>query len=133
MRKIFLVSHNHLAQGMKDSAEMIAGKQENLKAYGLMPGGHPSQIRKAIADQISSEDDVLILGDIAGGSVCNEMLELTLQENVTLVAGMSLPLVLEMILLAPTDSETMETIIVNGQSGMKRLVLNPTSEEVDFF
>ena len=61
------------------------------------------------------------------------MLELTLQENLTLVAGMSLPLVLEMILLAPTDSETMETIIANGQSGMKRLVLNPTSEEVDFF
>lgn len=133
MRKIFLVSHNNLAQGMKDSAEMIAGKQKNFQAYGLMPGDHPSQIRKTIAAQITPEDDVLILGDIAGGSVCNEMLQLTLQENVTLVAGMSLPLVLEMLLLAPEDIETMEGIITNGQNGMKRLVLNPISEEVDFF
>ena len=38
MRKIILASHGELAEGMKQSVEMIAGKQENLYASSMADG-----------------------------------------------------------------------------------------------
>lgn len=39
MTKLILISHGKLSEGMAYSAQMIAGENENLSYYGLMPGG----------------------------------------------------------------------------------------------
>lgn len=135
MNKIFLISHNEYALGLKKALEMIAGKQENLYAYGLMPGGHPKEIMTQIKEKITEEDHVIILGDIAGGSVCNAALELTQQPNVSLVCGTNLPLAMEIILTQPKSKEAIETILSSAREGIKMLELEIASKsgEDDFF
>ena len=38
MRKVILISHGKLSEGMAYSAQMVAGEKNNLSYYGLMPG-----------------------------------------------------------------------------------------------
>ncbi|GAF38698.1 PTS system, galactosamine-specific IIA component [Agrilactobacillus composti DSM 18527 = JCM 14202] len=97
-RKIYFISHNNFAQGLKQAVEMIAGKQDNVTAFGLMPGGDPNAIIKTIEADITDADEVLILGDLEGGSVCNAAMRLTIKDNVTLVTGSNLTLALQVVL-----------------------------------
>ena len=76
-KKFFLISHNEFAHGLKKALEMIIGPQENLFSYGLMPGEHPDEIAQKIDSLITEDTEAVILGDIAGGSVCNSAMRLT--------------------------------------------------------
>ncbi|EIW12497.1 PTS system, mannose-specific IIA component [Lactiplantibacillus pentosus KCA1] len=126
-KKIFLISHNDFAKGLKRSVEMIAGKQPNLMALGLQPGGNPDEIVQEIRNNFTDEDEVIILGDLAGGSVCNAALKLTLKPNVTLVAGTNLALVLQVVL--DSESKDLETQIEKARQQMKPLALQLTTED----
>ncbi|WP_275400288.1 PTS sugar transporter subunit IIA [Enterococcus faecium] len=131
----FLISHNQFAEGLKNALEMIIGKQDNLRAYGLMPGGHPDEIIAKIEEQITDEMEVVILGDIAGGSVCNSALELTTHPNVVLVTGTNLSLAMEIVGSQTTKKAEIDVIIANAREGMKILTvdLNAQSGGNDFF
>lgn len=131
----FLISHNEFAYGLKKAVEMIVGKQENLTAYGLMPGDHPDNIVAKIEEQITEDMEVVILGDIAGGSVCNSALVLTTRPNVVLVSGTNLPLAMEIIVTQTTDKEAIEAIIASVREGIKMLKVQPMMGEDcdDFF
>lgn len=132
--KFFLISHNEFALGVKKSLEMITGAHENVVAYGMMPGDHPNGIMDKIKAAITPEDQVFILGDIAGGSVCNAALELTVLPNITLITGMNLPLVIEMVLTPPQTAAELASILTRSQEGLKRLQLQITPDnEEDFF
>jgi mannose/fructose-specific phosphotransferase system component IIA len=131
----FLISHNEYALGLKKALEMIAGKQENLLAYGLMPGNHPDEIAAKIEKQIDDQGTTIILGDIAGGSVCNAVLPLTLKENVILVTGTNLPLALEIVLSDATTKSEIQEIIDKAKKGMTILALEKVANNNgdDFF
>ncbi|CZQ99354.1 PTS sugar transporter subunit IIA [Trichococcus collinsii] len=136
MKKMFfLISHNEYALGLKKALEMIIGKQDNLVAYGLMPGGHPDEIIEQIENGIDDRTEVVILGDIAGGSVCNSALRLTSKQNITLVTGMNLPLAMEIIVTQTTEKEAIEAIVSCAREGMKVLEIVQTAElgGADFF
>lgn len=131
----FLISHNEYSRGLKKALEMIIGPQENVISFGLMPGDHPDNIANEIESMITDEMEVVILGDIAGGSVCNSSMRLTTKSNVTLVSGVNLPLALEIIVNQTTSADDIEDIINNVKEGMKILNLVPSSEDTmeDFF
>ncbi len=131
----FLISHNEYANGLKKALEMIIGDQNNLIAYGLMPGGHPDDITAKIEAQITENRQIVILGDIAGGSVCNSALRLTTNPNVTLVTGTNLPLAMEIIVTQTTDKQSIEKIITAVRTGIKILEVVPVSNNGgdDFF
>lgn len=135
--KIILVSHGELSRGMAHSARMIAGDQFQLQYYGLQPGEHPSQIFKKIKKEVEAEPtcNFIIAVDVFGGSVCNAGMELSVFTNVRLIAGMNLPLVIELLISADhlTD-EGIVDIIKNAQNGIKVLTLDKkVLEEKDFF
>ncbi len=134
-KMFFLISHNKLAQGMKEAIEMIAGPKVNLQAFGLMPGDHPETVIKQIETQITKDMEVVILGDIAGGSVCNAAMRLTSLSNVVLVAGTNLPLALEIVINQVTSEKAIEALIAEDKEAMKLLNVAPASEDSfeDFF
>lgn len=134
-KKYFLISHNELANGLKKALEMIIGTQKNLYAFGLMPGGHPDLITNQIEALIDEETQVVILGDIAGGSVCNSAIRLTQQPNVVLVTGMNLPLAMEIIVSQSTSEQQIAAIIEEVRKGMTVQNLRPSIKESfeDFF
>lgn len=131
----FIISHNEFAHGLKKALEMIVGPQENLKSYGLMPGNHPDNIIDEIESLISDDMEVVILGDIAGGSVCNSAMRLTTKDNVLLVTGTNLALALEIIVNQATTAKLIEPLILSSREGMKILNVVSTEEDAleDFF
>lgn len=120
-RKIYFISHNDFAKGLKRSVEMIAGKQPNVTAYGLEPGGDPNEIARQIEADIDTTDTVIILGDLEGGSVCNAALRLTVRPNVTLIAGTNLALALQVVLSSPEAN--LDDEIEEARKRIKKLKL----------
>lgn len=117
-KKIFLVSHSKLAEGIKNSAEMIAGKQDNLYAYCLMKDNSPNNLIREIKLQIKKEDEVFLLADIIGGSMYNEAMSLLTFPNIKLIGGMNLPLLLNLILVETITDEDLLTIIKEARNGI---------------
>ncbi|MGN0070249.1 MAG: PTS sugar transporter subunit IIA [Atopobiaceae bacterium] len=139
-RKIVLVSHNGLAEGVLGAATMICGKSEERCAFGLAPDGSVAELgQKVRALALDNADDqVIVLADLLGGSVCNQCLEdLAGLKNVKIVAGLSLPLLLA---IESRDGELTDEDIdeaVAEATGMtKRVEISldaaPDTEE-DFF
>lgn len=134
-KSYYLISHNEFASGLHKAIEMIIGKQKNLKSFGLMPGEHPDEIIEIIDKEITDDMEVVILGDIAGGSVCNSALALTTYSNVVLVTGTNLPVALEIILAQVTDLESINEIIIRVREEIKTLRVEPVASDSgeDFF
>lgn len=139
-RKDILVSHGRLSEGIADAASMIVGKVESLSWLGLRSGQDSSSIADVIEKEALAHNDTqyLVIADVFGGSVCNACIRLCGLDNVRLVSGLNLGLVLE---LATTSGkltdEQIDHMIESSRSGIKRI---DTSEfgaegggEDDFF
>jgi fructoselysine/glucoselysine PTS system EIIA component len=111
MRKFLLASHGSFASGALSSCEMILGKQENVFCLDAYAGENTSiqdQLQQ-IVDQLPPNDELVIFTDLIGGSVTNQVLQIARRENVFVIAGFNLPLLLD-ILLAGTDTPVREVI-----------------------
>ena len=98
MRKVILASHGSLAEGMFSAAQMIIGDCSDIDVYGLDCYGQPQVIYQHIKKQVDTHEnwEFVILCDINGGSVHNQLMQLMDHENVYLVTGMTLSMVLEL-------------------------------------
>lgn len=133
--KIILVSHGKLAKGMKNTVEMIAGNQDNLEAYEAYKNGTSDDsfigdIKNSL-DKVGDERAVIIT-DVLGGSVNNEMTQLLKDhQNLTVLTGMNLPLVITLVTTADSGltQESIEEAINEGQKGV--LSINKLMTEDD--
>lgn len=138
--RVILISHGELSKGMANSAQMIMGQKPNLSYYGVYPDQHPCNIIKEIKDEIlkNKNEQFIIIADIFGGSAWNAAIELIELQNVKLLCGMNLPLIIGIVLHgeAMSDDELQEEII-NGQNGIKlfskKLLKKQAKDEDDFF
>ncbi|MBL4954842.1 mannose/fructose/sorbose PTS transporter subunit IIA [Neobacillus sp. OS1-32] len=97
---IIIASHGDFANGILQSAEMIFGKQENVKAVTLMPSEGPDVVKAKMKEAIASfdnQDEVLFLVDLWGGTPFNQANSLFEEhkDNWAIVAGMNLPMLIE--------------------------------------
>ncbi|WP_027108774.1 mannose/fructose/sorbose PTS transporter subunit IIB [Lacticigenium naphthae] len=96
---IILASHGEFAEGILQSATMIVGEQENIKAVTLKPSEGPDDIRNKMESAIASfnTDEILILVDLWGGTPFNQANTLFEEHKDTwaIVAGLSLPMLIE--------------------------------------
>lgn len=133
--KIILVSHGKLAKGMKDTVEMIAGKQENLEAYEAYENGTSddsfiNDLKNSLAS--SKNDDVIIVTDVLGGSVNNEATQLLKDHpNLTILTGMNLPLIITLVTTVNSgiSDEKVSEAIDEGKKGV--LSVNKLMTEED--
>lgn len=120
-KKVILVSHGKLSEGMMHSVQMIVGKNESLSCYGMMPGEHYSIIVDDIETEAKENLDTqyIIIADLFGGSVCNGCTALINLANVKLISGMNMGLVIEMLLAeAPITDEIISSAIESSISGI---------------
>lgn len=105
-RKIILASHGNFATGILSSLELICGKNDNIvtiDAYMTADYNLNDEISKIMNENKGNE--LIVVTDIFGGSVNNEFLNYIHTENFYLIAGMNLPLVIELATqLESTDS-----------------------------
>ena len=140
-KKVVLISHGKLAEGLEFSVGMIFGKSDRLSAYGLMPDGNYLDVVREVKAKVEAEPDTqfIVVADIFGGSVCNGCMQEILDEpNVRLVSGMNMPLVLSLLVGDEAMSdEQIQAAIEEGRQGLM-LVEAPKADEVsdgadDFF
>lgn len=109
--KIFIISHGDFAEGLHKTVEMITGPQKNIFSFGLKGDLTTKKIAENIKEEIKYNDFAIILGDLAGGSVCNEAVSLLNNQNCILVGGINLPLLIDLILSeADTKDKVREAI-----------------------
>lgn len=106
MKNIVLVSHGQMAAGVKATLEMIVGKQEHVHVVSLKPDGDDRQFEADLQSEMKTlNGPTLIIADLLGGTPCNVALRNYLEnDQVTILAGMSLPLVIEATLNAQATS-----------------------------
>lgn len=130
MTNIILLSHNLLSKGLKETIKMITGIDNNVYAFSLMPGDHPSKIYDEVTRICNQSEYVYLLVDIYGGSICNAVLPLTQRENVCLITGMNLPLAIQLLLNPPKNENELNKIIDESQKGIKRVQIKKIYQDL---
>lgn len=100
---VLILTHGKLADGLKNSVEMIMGQNEYFNTLGLYEGEDFSEFKGSVFEQIMSLDNgdgVLVLVDLFGASPYNSVMfnyqEIKSREkNVKLLTGVNLPMVIE--------------------------------------
>ncbi len=109
MRKFLLASHGTLSLGMKNSIELIMGDQSILAilaAYTSKDYDLKEEVDKILCS-LDEKDELIVVTDIFGGSVNNEFLQrLDEHKNLFLIAGMSLPLLIELLAANEKEKDT---------------------------
>lgn len=130
MRKVILASHGRFAEGIEDSVNMIIGKQENLKTFGMRAGENATDFAEKIKEEILENPDTefVILTDLYGASVCTAMSLLSEYQNVKVFSGMNLGMVLDILTDAETENGA-DIWIENARSGIREVRIEITEQE----
>ena len=113
MKHIILISHGKLSEGMYNSVKMIIGDIANVTYYGLMPGEDNNEICLKVEEYMKfhgMQNQYILVADLLGGSVSNSVAKLSEKENVFIVNGMNMGLVIALV-LEPKDMITKEDIL----------------------
>ena len=133
MAKIILASHGGLSRGMLDTVKMIIGDMaDGIETYSLLPGANADDFAGELKAKIEADSEKYILVcDVLGGSVCNALVQLTVNERVTALAGMNLPLVIELAVANRMGDVDLDGILQTGKDGIAKTTILAAAEEED--
>ncbi len=128
MKYEVLVSHGKFAEGLKDALSMLAGQRKDVVACGLENGKSADEFATEFAkaiDVINEDDEIILLGDLIGGSplttALNVINEKGLSDKALIIGGMNLPLALTVVLMKDTfDNDTLLEQVLNEAHGALR-------------
>lgn len=123
---LIVVSHGLFAKSLIESAEMIIGSQRNFINYAcLQPQEGLEDMRdeiiKICLDLKSRTEGILILVDIQGGTPSNSACLIPELHNISIVSGVNLPMLLEVLLgrKGKSLSELTDIAIRSGKEAVR--------------
>lgn len=123
MNQIVLASHGGLADGARDTLDMIVGDVSNVHTISLARDDKDQIEDRALAliDSFDPSDAVYVLTDMLGSSVNNQMVSLKAKRpEVTVISGMNLPLILEIALSdEPLSEAALVEVIKQSRAGIQ--------------
>lgn len=140
MRHLVLVSHGTLAQGMHSVLKMLGGDSPAICDCCLEDGmGADEYVSrfKAIVKEFSQGDEIILMGDIQGGSpltnAMNELAVAGLLPSSAVFAGMNLPMAMTAFMgLESGDFESVRASLVDeARRGVAEIVIADDEEEED--
>lgn len=135
MSRVIFASHGELSKGMKDSVTMIVGDlAKNVETYSLLPGENPEDYYQELYKQANeSNEQILVLCDIKGGSVHTALSKLAVLDNVVVFSGMNMGLALDIVLKhAHLSEEELQEVIENARDGITMMKELNKVENEDF-
>jgi fructoselysine/glucoselysine PTS system EIIA component len=119
LRKFLIATHGTFAGGIKSSLDIIIGQIENLFIIEAYVDGNKSieDALNNVLKNINDNDELIIFSDLLGGSITNQILRYALKENVHVISGINLPLLIE-VMLADNEmplTEVMQIAIANAK------------------
>ncbi len=125
MNQIVLASHGGLADGARDTLDMIVGDVSNVHTISLARDDKDQIEDRALAliDSFDPSDAVYVLTDMLGSSVNNQMVSLQAKRpEVTVISGMNLPLILEIALSdEPLSEAAIAEVIEQSRAGIQNI------------
>ena len=95
---LVVATHGKLAQEMLATAEQIVGPLATVTWCSVEPGSSAEALRERISEavhRVEQGDGVLVLADLFGGSPCRESMALCQKQNLEVVCGVNLPMVIK--------------------------------------
>jgi len=99
---VLIVTHGRLGEALLESASMLVGDTDQVRAVGFLPGQGvedlDTAVRAALAD-LDDGDGILAMVDIPGGSPARVVGALTVERrDLELVAGANLGMLVETLM-----------------------------------
>lgn len=112
MIQIILASHGDFCAGLKQTAEMIAGKSEALTVQSFKPGQDPDDYRQEFESTLGKDLKTphLVLVDLKGGTPYNTAMYLSQKYNLKVVTGVNLPILLS-VLTSRNEDTTIDELV----------------------
>lgn len=136
MKYVILVSHGKFANGLNDALSMLAGNREGILSVGLENGKSVDEFTALFTEKvkdISNDDDVILLGDIIGGSPLTNATNVLVNKGIktVILGGMNLPLALTTVLMKDTVSldEIANQVLEQARMAMQEFKIVEESEE----
>ena len=139
MRKFLIATHGTFSSGIKSSLDIIIGEMENVFIIEAYIDGNKSieDALNHVLKNVNDNDELIVFSDLLGGSITNQVLRYALKENVHVVSGINLPLLID-VMLADAETpvaEVIESAIHNAKDQIvyvnKLITLNKEETEND--
>lgn len=138
MYGFILTGHGHFSNGLKSAIDMVAGEVPAFKIVpfeGSQAGAYGDDLRAAITAMHEETDGVLVFVDLLGGTPFNQSMLISNDlDNVEVVAGTNLPMLIELIMtrdMAPSLDALAEQAVSVGQAGVVHKKLEPMTDDED--
>ena len=135
MKYVVLVSHGTFAPGLKSVLAMLAGGEREVGLEdGMSADTFAEKFQEAISG-INAEDEIILLGDIIGGSPMTNALEQIskkgLEEQTVVFGGMNLAMALTATLMKDdVDTELLkDSLISEAKNAIKEFVLESGADD----
>ena len=125
MVAIIIAAHGESAPALLGSTTMIVGNVDNVHTVTFVPGQGPDDLLEAYGNAIGdSDDDVLILVDLFGGSPYNAGARFVAErEGSDVVSGVNIPMLVEVFTAARRPNATIDKLVAKalkaGSTGVR--------------
>jgi len=111
MRKFLIATHGTFSSGIKSSLDIIIGQTDNVFIIDAYVDGNKSieDALNGVLKNVEAHDELIVFSDLLGGSITNQVLRYALKENVYVVSGINLPLLID-VMLADANTPVQEVI-----------------------
>ena len=127
-RAVLVITHGEFGIELVKSAEMIMGPQENVDALALRPGNSVDDLRNeanAIVEKNNEKGlETIVLVDLLGGSPSNVALSLLAKNDLNILTGVSMPMLIELLSFYQIEKDTnklVDTVQQTSVSGINKL------------
>ena len=133
MKQILIATHGKMASGIRYTVELIIGKMEGIEtidAYVTPEDNVEEKFEEYFRKH--EQDRVIVFTDLMGGSVNQKLMEYSKRENVTLITGTNLPVLMQVMLAddGVTDDEIQE-YIEDARSELQMVCLEEKKANTD--
>lgn len=139
MKQILIATHGKMASGIRYTAELIVGKMDEITtidAYVTPEDNVEKKFEEYFAQH--ENDRIFVFTDLMGGSVNQKLLGYSQKENITLITGTNLPVLMQ-VMMADDDvtedeiqefiDDAREELQVVDLGGEKKSTVEKNAEE----
>ena len=141
MKYLLIVSHGTMAPGVKSVLEMLLGARDNVLAYSMEDGVSADDfvagLKKTI-EPVTPDDEVVVLGDIIGGSpltnTLNTITEKGLLPHTIAFGGVNLPMAISALMAIEDglDNDALRAqLLSESKEAIKEMELQVAEEDED--
>lgn len=138
MKYVILVSHGKFAEGLANALSMLVGKREDIIAVGLEDGKSVDEFAELFTktvDKITTNDEVVLLGDLIGGSPLTNAINVLSGKGVKMIiiGGMNLPVALMSVMMKDTFAleHLAQQVLQEAHSALREFKIEVADDDDD--